>query len=843
MDKPEATVWAAVCSNGEVVVFLRTEEADDDAAERLSCISIFSRISLTAWFAGQNHKGPTALSEAREWADNLISSPTTLQLPIGCGCWLDAAHEEGGDHEDSRFKTLSKSMGGIFVLGMATTTSWGPLGAVAFLPSHPDLREACSDPKRVHLWNWEEGSSEGAVGASGGIAPHNFHLLALGAEGVLHGAQLQSFPDKPYAATSADSAQLCSGATATWKVLASSTDPPTMSTSTNLSSNIPLLTTAQAKRDAVIAAICWETGVMQLWLMPSPSAASSTAIGVNSAKPAGEPTPIIIRMSCILPTKDESLLAMQTQNKAMGNPVVGITRRQLGKNETRLRGLHRMSLKTAAHKRLESLLSEKKIQWAEETWLKEVLPTNESMVQMQQVDLATVLNEFEKNAEAYLIQHGQVPQEGAEAFRARNIPAGGLLVEGASAADSRIIQPEAGGLQQEACSRNREDATTGSKSKRVRVAADGPPPIINRRCSPRLLRFRCNQGACLRVLPEMYQQWQSCISETSVVITVSSSAARATADGLLKDSTIAGVLRSVNSKGVLEQSTGNDASDGEPEPRDEAAHKALEKMMGAWLNSKRTSGKQDYRTPHQFSHQEERRFWLISLELAQRRHALFSKHNSKLEVYDTLLCRFSMVRSLFLYQREPWMDTVDPVAMTEAQATRFAAYQEQQRAIKEKEEAVRTKVESELKRLREDFDSTAAHLRNDLRSLQALGRLQVHRACAPSLGGCLSRRVHEKERLVVELAINRIIRKIALEKEAGATEALSKSRHATCKELLQELQQGLQKQQGVCWLLEDEKAAAQQNQKEKAAALSAASSSGHVSSEALAAFNKRLHEA
>lgn len=46
------------------------------------------------------------------------------------------------------------------------------------------------------------------------------------------------------------------------------------------------------------------------------------------------------------------------------------------------------------------------------------------------------------------------------------------------------------------------------------------------------------------------------------------------------------------------------------------------------------------------------------------------------------------------------METVAPEAMTDAQATKFAAYQEQLRAIKEKQETVRAKLQGELKKMR-----------------------------------------------------------------------------------------------------------------------------------------------
>ena len=46
------------------------------------------------------------------------------------------------------------------------------------------------------------------------------------------------------------------------------------------------------------------------------------------------------------------------------------------------------------------------------------------------------------------------------------------------------------------------------------------------------------------------------------------------------------------------------------------------------------------------------------------------------------------------------MGTVAPDAMTDAQSTKFSAYQEQLRVIKEKQEALRAKLQGELKRLR-----------------------------------------------------------------------------------------------------------------------------------------------
>ncbi|KAL8275153.1 hypothetical protein Esti_000903 [Eimeria stiedai] len=989
--KPKATFWAAVCSSGEVVLFFRVEEADVDAAEQRehNCISIFSRFSLTAWFSGRNPKGPTALAEAGEWAEDLVS-PNALQLPKGCGCWLEAADEADHDHEEPGHETSSNRTTGLFALGLATTIHRGSVGAVAFLPSHLNARGACSDSKircarlgftplcissegpllavgtawgsalvfctrdllsesytnvagfakapgcsapricvscgasplqRVHLWSCEADSSASAVGAVGEVARNKFHLVALGAEGVVHGAQLQNFPpDKPHTAISADRAQFPSNTAANWNVLASSPAPPTMSSSTNLCSNFPLLTITHANPGAVLAVICWEPGIMQLWVLPSPPAASSTAVSTSQTKHEGGSTPIIIRITA--PTRDESLLAMQAQNKPMGIPAVGITKRPLGQNETHPRCLHRMSLKPTAAEHLERFLSEKceiqhqlqaliqriignpklselrgeaatidaelrsaakqrasaacnkkqqhllllqqafkafqqnllkhlerstcvtpkkicfpaeapgeqisvqnyivltqepkememakkflflrKVQWAEETWLKQVLPIHESVVQMQQVDLAPSLDSFGENAEAYLIYHGQANSKAAEAtaMSASTAPVPGEFAWPNDRAD--IYKQESLSELSKLVQKPLSLATSASRRTQFWILLEISAEIrasFNQKLddsSKRLVRGieqMQQQAAKARecalqltghtesstdgALPvfsasdAIKDLEQSCNSEIWVMKTVSSSAACVIADGSLKESAIAGVLRSVSSKGIFEANDKKDASEGEPEPFGEAEYKALEKMMG---------GKRKAKTP------------------------------------------FSVVE-LKADKWEPWMDTVDPVAMTETQAMRFAAYKEQQRAIKEKEEALRTKVEGDLKRLRDEFDSTAAQLRDDLRSLQAVGR------------------VYEKERLIIELAISRLIQKIEREKEAEAEEAISRARHATSKELLQQLQQELQKQQGVCWLLEDEMAVAQQSQKEKAATLSAAQGSGQVSPEALATLNKRLHEA
>lgn len=108
--------------------------------------------------------------------------------------------------------------------------------------------------------------------------------------------------------------------------------------------------------------------------------------------------------------------------------------------------------------------------------------------------------------------------------------------------------------------------------------------------------------------------------------------------------------------------------------------------------------------------------------------------------------------------------------------------------------------------------------------------------------GCV-RRLYEEELLLIELAITRLTESIAQETAGQAAEAELREMLAASSVLVQQLHHELQKQQGSCWLLEDERAAAQQSQKEKAIALTAALRAGRIPSEAFATLTKRLHDA
>ncbi|KAL8445212.1 hypothetical protein Emed_005770 [Eimeria media] len=147
VDRAKATLWAAVLSTGEVVVFFRTEQADAEAAEQAkdNCITILSRFSLASWLAGGIPKEPTALAEAGQCGDSPISS-IALQLPKGCGCWLDAPDTDARDHEKPGSETFGKSTTGLFAFGWATTRNRGCIGGLAFLWPHLDVAEGCSDP-------------------------------------------------------------------------------------------------------------------------------------------------------------------------------------------------------------------------------------------------------------------------------------------------------------------------------------------------------------------------------------------------------------------------------------------------------------------------------------------------------------------------------------------------------------------------------------------------------------------------------------------------------------------------------------------------------------------------
>lgn len=93
---------------------------------------------------------------------------------------------------------------------------------------------------------------------------------------------------------------------------------------------------------------------------------------------------------------------------------------------------------------------------------------------------------------------------------------------------------------------------------------------------------------------------------------------------------------------------------------------------------------------------------------------------------------------------------------------------------------------------------------------------------------------------MTELASVRIMESITQEVASEKANAALRESLASCTATLQQLHREQQKQQGSCWLLEDELAAAQQTQREKAAALTAALGAGHVPSDALGAINKRL---
>ncbi|CDJ55932.1 hypothetical protein, conserved [Eimeria maxima] len=174
---------------------------------------------------------------------------------------------------------------------------------------------------------------------------------------------------------------------------------------------------------------------------------------------------------------------------------------------------------------------------------------------------------------------------------------------------------------------------------------------------------------------------------------------------------------------------------------------------------------------------------------------------------------------------EAWMETVAPEAMTDAQATKFAAYQEQLRAIKEKQETVRAKLQGELKKMRNELTATAAQLRADLQNLTDW------------------KLVYEEELLLNELASARLTETITQETTWRKTGAELRARLEESRSDVQKATREVQKQQCACWLLEDERTAAQREQKDKAAALTAALGAGHVPSEVLAVVSKRLDDA
>ncbi|CDJ29128.1 uncharacterized protein EMH_0021900 [Eimeria mitis] len=174
---------------------------------------------------------------------------------------------------------------------------------------------------------------------------------------------------------------------------------------------------------------------------------------------------------------------------------------------------------------------------------------------------------------------------------------------------------------------------------------------------------------------------------------------------------------------------------------------------------------------------------------------------------------------------EAWMETVAPEAMTDAQAAKFAAYQEQLRIIKEKQESMRAKLQGELKKIRSELTAAAVQLRADLQNLTDW------------------KLVYEEELLLNELAGARLTDTIDQETTWRKTGKELRTRLEASRSTIQETNRELQKQQCSCWLLEDERTSAQHEHRDKTAALTAALGTVHLPSEVLSVLSKRLDDA
>lgn len=140
---------------------------------------------------------------------------------------------------------------------------------------------------RVYFQCTNGGRTAGTQGAPPNGAIDACQLVALGADGSLCGAQLDSklvqsfltcsrrFDKKTRSVRQAD----------TWRVLAANPPPLSVTRRRTPCSNAPLLSTAQLERKAVAIATCCRSGVFQLWLLPltPTSAAASKVYDANAS--------------------------------------------------------------------------------------------------------------------------------------------------------------------------------------------------------------------------------------------------------------------------------------------------------------------------------------------------------------------------------------------------------------------------------------------------------------------------------------------------------------------------------------------------------------------------------
>ncbi|CDJ49022.1 hypothetical protein, conserved [Eimeria brunetti] len=230
---------------------------------------------------------------------------------------------------------------------------------------------------------------------------------------------------------------------------------------------------------------------------------------------------------------------------------------------------------------------------------------------------------------------------------------------------------------------------------------------------------------------------------------------------------------------------------------------------------------------------------------------------------------------------EAWMENIAPEAMTDAQAAKFSAYQEQLRAIKEKQEAMRAKLQEELKKMRYpksayaylfiqertygycnsapwrpsnpdrmEFSSgedrhSGLPLSSSFKDKAPIycDRRQVDLLISFLILSDHVRQVYEEELLLNTLASARLTDSITQETTWRKTGAELRMRLEASKSTIEETNRELQKQQCSCWLLEDERTSAQQEQRDKATALTAALGTGHVPSDVIALISKRLNDA
>lgn len=209
----------------------------------------------------------------------------------------------------------------------------GTASGTALVFNTKDLfREACSSPagfaaappaaaspiicvpfgslplQRVHLMSCRLDRPDEAAESGGGksSAEQRLHLLAVGVDGSLHGTQLQQdlLQRACLRPRFADRHDWNCKAEGTWRVPAAAPPEVSISTPNCRCSNAPILTAAQLQGGLSVVVTCWESGSLQLWVLPATAARSGTLMWDTSsaasakdgfAKDGGSSASIVIR--------------------------------------------------------------------------------------------------------------------------------------------------------------------------------------------------------------------------------------------------------------------------------------------------------------------------------------------------------------------------------------------------------------------------------------------------------------------------------------------------------------------------------------------------------------------